>query len=76
MVPINYNWAPGQSDLFNGDSVYLNTTDFKFYVGTQSLSAAQAGVVCQSSIKGMSSDQIVINLLNQTELYSGSNRNW
>jgi hypothetical protein len=63
-------WGPFQSDTFDGDSIYLNTNDFKLYVdmGNQvpSLFGNQlAGILCESRINPLADSQI--NIVRETK---------
>lgn len=70
-LPISYNWAAGQSNNFNGDSVYLNVTDNQFYVGLSSQSyASVSGFLCEAPVAGLSSNNLNILRINQTQAYS------
>jgi hypothetical protein len=71
MVPLDYdNWGVGQLDnLFSGDSVYLSTVDYKFYVNPN-IAMLNPGIVCQSKIVGLAADQINIAVLNRANVYA------
>lgn len=68
---INYNWAASQSTNFNGDSLFLNTTDNQFYVGIGSQTYSPlSGFLCEASVSGLSSNNLNILFLNQAQAYS------
>ena len=64
IVPLSYdNWGPQQLSNFDGDSIYLNTNDYKFYVGVGSQiyynsNYQSAGVLCESFTNGLARNQI------------------
>jgi hypothetical protein len=70
MVPLDYdNWGVGQlANLFSGDSVYLSTADYKFYVNP-GVAMINPGIVCQSNILGLTANQINIAVINQTNVF-------
>jgi hypothetical protein len=71
--PINFDWAASQITNFNGDSIYLNTTDNQFYVGSGSQNySSKSGLLCQAPVSGLSSSNLNVVLLNQTQAFSSS----
>jgi hypothetical protein len=71
------NWGPFQSTNFNGDSVYLNASDFRFYVGLSSQSYFNssfqyAGVLCESAVNGLSTSQINLLPISSSQAYTSS----
>ena len=70
LTPFTYdNWGLLQSNNFNGDSIYLNTSDYKFYVGVGSniyynASFESIGVLCEIAASSLTTSQI--NILGQT----------
>ena len=63
------NWGLLQSSNFNGDSIYLNTSDYKFYVGVGSniyynTSSESIGILCEIAASSLTTGQI--NILSQT----------
>lgn len=71
--PINYNWATGQINNFNGDAVYLNLNDNLFYVGLSSKSYGTiSGLLCEAPVTGLSDNNLNIILNSQTQAYSTS----
>ena len=70
LTPINYkNWATGHSKLFTSDSIYLNTTDLKFYVNPNTV-LTNTGLVCQTSIVSLSSSQLSVTQISSSTSYS------
>ena len=74
--PFSYdNWGVDQSTNYNGDSVYLKSDDYKFYVGTGSQvyfnsTFESAGILCETTVTSLASNQINILLNKQTEAYT------
>ena len=68
------NWYNGTFD-FNGDSVYLSTRDYKFYVGNggqlyYNSSFENIGILCEAPVNPMSNNQINILLLSKTAAFT------
>jgi hypothetical protein len=70
VVPLSYNnWAVGQQpDLFLGDTVYMSTSDYKFYVNPMT-AMVNPGVVCQTAVIGLQASQLSVSVLNQTNVF-------
>jgi hypothetical protein len=60
------NWGVNQSNNFNGDALYVNTTDFKFYAGTSNELKVDGAIVCESSLYGLGDSNINIIENNRT----------
>lgn len=73
--PISYdNWAPFHANNFNGDSVYLNSSDLKYYVGLGSQNYSNqntvVGLICESNINGLSDNQLNILELKKVQVFT------
>jgi len=68
----NYsNWGNNQSTNFNGDSIYLNTTDLKFYVGAgNTLYLKNTGSICEAKLNTLATSQISISLTQKNQAYT------
>ena len=67
----------GEWSNFNGDSIYLNMSDYRFYVGTgnsihMSFSNNYVGIVCEAEIDALRENQINIVEISQANLYTNT----
>ncbi|CAF0782126.1 unnamed protein product [Brachionus calyciflorus] len=67
--PISYdNWGAFQQTNYNGDSLFLNSSDYRFYVELSRNNLT--GFICESNVNGLSDSSISIIELNQTSVFT------
>lgn len=71
--PIEFdNWGAFQEKNFNGDSLYLNKSDSRFYVELSRNNLT--GFICESRVRGLEDLNININELSQTASFTNTGK--